>query len=392
MKSASTCNGKRVQPMMQGFSKGKPGLCAMRMPLPAGYSVEVDSVDKRTWHQVIERFDDANIYQTWSYEGIRSGENNLSHLLLKKDGNVIAAAQAKITKIPFTRVGVAYVRWGPLWRLRGSAVDPEVFALAIRCLRNEYACKRQLSIRMLPRIFDDQCEVFEPILVDEQFDRVPVEEAQRTLLIPLEHSVEELRKGLEQKWRNGLNRAEKNNLRIEEGTDDPLFSVFLDIYAEMHGRKQFLKTSDVHQLRLIQADLPEALKMKIVIAVSDGRPAAGLICSKIGDMGIYLFGGTSNAGLSTNASYLLQWHILRWLRTNGATSYNLHGINPAKNPGTYRFKAGLSGKNGKDVRYMGAYDSSSDLTTRAIFRFAGSARHIYRKAKTAISEFRIRNE
>jgi hypothetical protein len=34
------------------------------MQLPPGYSVEVDTVDKTTWHQILETFDDANIYQT----------------------------------------------------------------------------------------------------------------------------------------------------------------------------------------------------------------------------------------------------------------------------------------------------------------------------------------
>ena len=360
--------------------------------MPVGYSVEVDSVDSITWHQILARFDDANIYQTWSYEAVRSGEKNMSHLLLKKEGEVVAAVQVRVSKIPLTSIGVAYVRWGPLRRLRGRAENREIFALAMRCLRNEYACTRRLAVLIFPYIFDNQREVFGPVLTKEQFKRVSTGGVQRTLVIPLDYPLEEIRKGLDQKWRNCLNRAEKNNLHIEEGTDDRLFGVFLGIYEEMHGRKQFIKTSDVNQFREIQAHLPEVLKMKIAIAVSDGQPAAGVICSNIGDTGIYLFGGTSNCGLDSKASYLLQWHLLEWLKKNDARWYNLHGINPISNPGTYRFKAGLCGKNGQDVHYLGNYNSAGDSATQTIFRLAGSARQIYRKSRHAIMEFRNRNE
>ncbi len=37
--------------------------------------------------------------------------------------------------------------------------------------------------------------------------------------------------------------------------------------------------------------------------------------------------------------------------------YNLNGINPTNNPGTYKFKKDLAGKNGKDVYYFGRFDS-----------------------------------
>ena len=57
----------------------------MQTELSAGYSVEIDTVDRKSWNDVVDRFSDANIYQTWSYEAVRSGEKNLSHLLLKSE-------------------------------------------------------------------------------------------------------------------------------------------------------------------------------------------------------------------------------------------------------------------------------------------------------------------
>lgn len=360
----------------------------MIMELTSQYSVEVDNVDKESWNCILERFDDANIYQTWSYEAVKSGERNLSHLLLKREGEVVAAAQARIAKMPFTNIGLAYIRWGPLWRLREKASDREVFAQMIRALRNEYACRRRLVVRILPLFFNDQSEVFNPILIQEGFVQPSIEVTQRTLLVSLSHSLGELRHGLDQKWRNRLNRAEKNGLRIVEGFEDDLFGYFVEIYRQMHGRKKFQEGSDVNQFRMMQHDLPNSFKMKILIAFSDEMPAAGVVCSSIGDMGVYLFGGTSNTGLNTQGSYLLQWKALSWLKEKGAKWYNLHGINPIKNPGTYRFKAGLCGKNGKDVSFLGVYDACDGVTTRNIFRFANFARVMYRKTKVVLNGLR----
>ena len=81
--------------------------------LPSGFSVDVDSVDKAGWHDVLDRFSDANIYQAWSYEAMRRDERGMSHLLLRRNGEAVAAAQVKIVKVPFLKVGVAYVLWFP---------------------------------------------------------------------------------------------------------------------------------------------------------------------------------------------------------------------------------------------------------------------------------------
>jgi lipid II:glycine glycyltransferase (peptidoglycan interpeptide bridge formation enzyme) len=60
--------------------------------------------------------------------------------------------------------------------------------------------------------------------------------------------------------------------------------------------------------------------------------------------------------MANKGSYLLQWKAIEWMKNNGCRRYNLNGINPIVNPGSYHFKAGLSGKNGKDVYYLGRFD------------------------------------
>jgi lipid II:glycine glycyltransferase (peptidoglycan interpeptide bridge formation enzyme) len=350
---------------------------------PTGYSVEIDAVDKDGWHDMLDRFADANIYQTWSYEATRGSEKNTSHLLLQRNGETVAAAQVKVVKLPFLKVGVAYVRWGPMWRLRGQEPDPEILSAALDEIRREYAVRRGLTVRILPYFLSDERDMFHPLLDAGRFARLSAEAPQRTLLMSLDHSLPELRARLDQKWRNCLNRAEKNELLVEEGTSDDLFERFIGIHAQMHARKGFVAGSDINEFRAIQRDLPERHKMRLFLASSRGQLAAGAVCSRIGDFGVYLHGATSDAGMSTNASYLLQWRALAWLKDNGAASYNLHGINPATNPGTYRFKAGLCGRSGRDLHYLGTYQCNGPASSHALVELADSLRRAYRHGRTA---------
>lgn len=363
----------------------------MKCGLAPGYSAEIDTVDKSEWERIIDSFDDANIYQTWSYEAVRSGEGNLSHLLVKKEGELVAAAQVRLAKVPFSSMRVAYLRWGPMWRRLGRSCDVHHFAEALRALRNEYVVRRGHVLRILPVLFDDEVQTFHPLFVQAGFGHPMLNVTQCTLIIDLRDPVEELRKGLHEKWRYNLKSAEKKGLRIEEGSEDSLFQAFLDTYRQTHERKKFLETSDVTQYRRIQEGLPPQQRMRILVAYFKDVPAAGVICSCLGKQGVFLYGGTSTAALDLRASYLLQWRALNWIKEQGATSYNIGGINRSRNPGTYQFKTGLCGKNGKMVRSLGSYDAYQSTVFGGIFQCADLARVVVRDGRITLRAIRSKH-
>lgn len=348
--------------------------------LSSGYASEVDAVDESHWSEVLARFDDANIYQTWSYDEVRAGRENISHLVLKKDGNVVALAQARIMKLPVLSAGIAYVRWGPLWR-RGSDADPEIFRQAIRALRNEYARTRGLVLRLYPILFDDDSSLLAPILEEEGFSSEGQEKPDRTLLLNLNPSLDELRKGLRQHWHRYLKVAEKSGLEVVEGTDDKLFEMFIKMYRELLDRKGFAEPNDINEFRRMQSSLPDKFKMKVMLCMSEGEPVAGLVTSAIGKTAIYLFGATSNAGLKKRGAYLLHWKFIEWLKGNGFTTYDLHGINPVTNPGTYKFKSDLCGENGRDVYFVGRFDSCTSMLSSSFVSGGDKLRTVVRSLK-----------
>lgn len=340
------------------------------IPLEAGYSTDFDKVNEHEWYQVIDQFLDANIYQAWAYDANRCGEENISHFVLRKTDKIVAAAQARIVAFPFLGARVAYIRWGPFWKLRDQPLDLSVFRLAVRALRNEYVCRRGLFLRICPLLYDDCSDSFSEILREEGYAQVSEKERQRTLVLDISPHGDEIRRAFHQKWRNCLNRAERNHLEVIEGTDDSLFANFIEIYRELLNRKKFREPNDINEFRLAQQELPAKFKLRIFLCRSNGVNSAAAICSAIGETGVYLFGAANDQGMADKGSYLVQWKAIQWMKGNGCQCYNLNGINPSANPGTYHFKMGLAGKNSRNVQYLGYFDCYSGLANSVVARIA----------------------
>ena len=356
--------------------------------LEPDYAVETDNIDKETWSRILLEFDDANIYQTWSYGAVRWGEKNLSHLLLRKEGEIVAAAQARIVKLPVLPGGIAYIRWGGMWQRKGRPRDPEVFRRMIFALRREYADRRGLFLRMLPNVMDKDAQEMIEILQEQGFARGTPPEGGRTLYIDLRYSLEELRANMKSGWRKQLNRAERSGLALVEASDAELFEMFAAVYREMHNRKGFTEYVDIDEYRLIQQDLGDALKMKIMACRSNGDMHAAFMFSALGNMGLALLGASGAAGLNSGSSHYLQWKAIEWLKTNGYQWYDLGGYNPERVPGTAYFKSGLAGKNGIDAGPIGQFDICTSGFSALAVRQMDGLRMRYRRLRARINRFK----
>lgn len=312
------------------------------------------------WANLVERFEDAHIYQTWSYGAVRWGEKNLSHLVLRQGDRVRAIAQLRIIRPGFLRCGIAHLRWGPLCQLPGQQLQLEEVRRMALALYEEYVQKRKLYLRILPHAFEGspRASAFQEAF--SQFRRVSPISAnlERTFLMDLTPPLDELRKRLDQKWRNQLNRAEKNNLTIVEGNGATEFQVFTRLYQEMWNRKKFGTTIDIDEFGRLCVELPPTLKFKILICQHQGIPISSIVCSALGNTGIYLLGATNDDGLKTKGAYLLQWTMIKWLKENGFRYYDLGGIDPKGNPGVYHFKSGLSGQ---DLTRIAPFESCENV-------------------------------
>ena len=335
----------------------------------SGYKTEVDSIDASEWSGLLDRFQDANIYQTWSYGTVRWGEKNLSHLVLRCHGEVVGIAQLRIIQSHFFKSGIAYLRWGPLCHLCNTELDVEALKKMASALHREYVQRRRLFLRILPDAFEGSARAgfFQSAFSQFTGRQSSGASPERTSLVDLAPPLEELRKRLDQKWRNQLNRSEKNGLEIVAGNDVETFRSFLDIYRQMWARKKFEEGVDVEEFGRMQAMLPKGQRMQVLICRQEKTPVAGMVYSAMGNLGIYLLGATSDNGLKAKGAYLLQWTAVKWLREHGMRYYDLGGINRERNPGVYHFKSGLSGQ---DISRIATFEACGNIFSSLAMRAA----------------------
>lgn len=331
------------------------------------WQVEIDRATPAEWSEMLDLFDDANIYHTWSYGAVRWGRKNLSHLVQRRNDEVVGLAQLRIVRPTNLKFGMAYLRWGPICHRQGSELDAEVFLRMASALREEYVCERRLLLQILPNAFigSPRAEIFQSAF--STFAQEPSNSANvyRTFVLDLAPSLEELRGNLDKKWRNQLTRSEKNGLKVVAGSGTDEYRIFCEMYKQMRNRKTFETTVDIEEFGRIQEDLPKTQRMRISICEQEGKPVAGIVASAIGDSAIYLLGATSDDGLNAKGSYLLQWTLIQWLKENGVKWYDLGGIDPEGNPGVYHFKSGFSGA---DVSQLTPLVACNSVFSSAVVR------------------------
>jgi peptidoglycan pentaglycine glycine transferase (the first glycine) len=352
------------------------------------YIVEADGVSKHSWDNILQCFEDAYLMQTWSYGSTRWGENNLSHVLLQRDGEVVAAAQSVIVKLPLLGAGMAYVKWGPLWQLRGRQRNVETFRRMLQALREVYVVQRGLLLRVFPAGTEQGIEALRSIFKEEGFERDLSIGTPRTAFIDLSHSLEEIRSSLKPTWRRNLKLAEQNQLTVIHGVTDELLDIFVGLYTEMQNRKNMIGQVNIDLYKAIQRDLPDGLKMRVMICEHQGEPVAGIVVPSLGNMAQNHLAATGDKGLHLRASYLLHWRMLEWLKAHGCRRLDLDALNHQKYPGISQFKLGLAGRLGWEAEYPGQFESCTNAVSHFSVKLAEQLRTTYRDTRVAFNRLR----
>ena len=362
-------------------------MTALRQYIRTDLSYTAARLRDDQWHRILDGFQDASIFQTVPFSAAKSSSEAIEHLVVRRGDTAVAAAQVRLFPVPLTGISIAYVLWGPVFHRYGSHPDWVAFGEALRALRQEYVINRRGSLRVRVGLSDDANPESGSVFKVEGYRKSITAKKERTIIIDLEHSLGDLRRGLHKKWRNCLNAAEKSGLRVTEGVDDAMFEPFLDVYRQMLSRKRLADTGDLRSFRAIQKRLPIQFKMNIIVAWDKGQPSAGAICSAIGRRGIYLFGATADIGLKNKSSYLVQWRAIQWLKEMQCTEYDLHGINPHTSPGVHVFKAGLAGKNGREVEFVGNCDAHAGVGSQFVLKAADWINDEYKKLKNLYGKY-----
>lgn len=335
------------------------------MPDKQGPVVEVVSSDD--WDILLKQFADANYRQLAAYSMAASARVNAIsiNVAIREGGSLLGLCNVRIRKLPLLSFGIAYVNGAPLVLNSDKSIDCATsLSRCLNALRKEFVGARGHVLRVIGVARADMLpEVAHRAFLDAGFVATSAK-GYRTIFVDVKRELPEIRRGFDQKWRNILNKAERQDLQIIRGTAPDLFEKFGQLYSGLVARKKLKVDLGPEFFVALQDNLAVPDQLVVHLAMQGDNVVAGHIGAYHGDTAVYLLGAANEAGNKSNASYLLQWRVIEYAQERGCNWYDLGGIDPEGNPDVYRFKARIGGV---DVCAPGPYESGTPLR-RAILQ------------------------
>lgn len=324
---------------------------------------EVHEAEARShWDGWLSRFRDASVRQSFAWAGYkRGGWRPRFFGLFDKNPRVLALALER--RAPLGVARVAWINAGPVCGLGAAAEDLAALREFSASFCSFYGARA--AVRAAP--LTPWSEEAAAILASAGF--APAREALMsgvTSVLELSPSEESLRAGLDRKWRNQLKKAESFSPRFEFGRDDALLSRLHRLHEELCDRKGLAAE------RLPLAAFQKAARdfgpaLTFAIGSVDGRDGCGMAWWNFAGRATLWVSAADDWGLSKNLPNALYWQAVLRLKSEGAQSFDLAGLDPVENPGVTHFKLGLGAGT---LKTLGEWDWSRVPLTRRVFNLA----------------------
>ncbi|SRR5579885_726247 len=317
------------------------------------------------WDALAAGFTDFCIEQSFAFAGSRWSKLRAVGLILREDGAAepVAMALALIAALPVLGIGLAYVKFGPLWRRKDKPADRDVLFAILDALKQEFGIRRRLVVRVLPPADPDHD--WNEALKRANFSLHKALSDRERYLVDLTLSEQEQLASLGAQWRANLKKA-SSELVIEEPDLQSGIPAFVELYKNMLARKQFRDHHGIEDLPAIAEQAGETLGLRLFLARHQGEPVVGSIIIGSGERVFVPFSATSDKALSLRAGYALRWAIINRLRGSNARWLDLGGAEG--DSGLRHFKLGNVGKRGRVVDIPGEYDFAPNALAAAAAR------------------------
>lgn len=296
--------------------------------------LRLEAVPGSAWDALGAGFADFSLTQTLGFGDAKAatGPWRAERHAVVAGSTVVGAAQALVRDLPAGLGGLVWINRAPLWRRPGDAGDPALAARVLECLCRHYARERGYYLRIAPACGGDL-----PVAMPD--GAVPAgTPGWASAVVDLTPPPEALRAGLDQKWRNALNKAEREGPAVDTADDAAAFDVFADHYSEWLAARGFATTVTPDLLRALRP----RLRLRPFLARAGGAVVGSALIARFGDVAEYLAGTTTESG--RGAGQALLWTAMLWARADGATRFDVGGMDSDLTPaGIYRFKSGLGG-------------------------------------------------
>lgn len=321
------------------------------------------------WNEFIASHPNAHILQSGAWGELKSDFGWKPVRVISGD----CGAQVLFRRLP-GGYSIGYVPKGPVGH------GCELYAELDQVSREE----RAIFLKVEPDIWEPE----EALFLAEQpgWAKTRPVQPQRTVIVSLNGSEEEILGRMKQKTRYNIHLAEKKGIEVRVSNDVDAFHRMSEITGKrdgfgVHARAYYEKALDLFNPNGCAA---------LLLAYYQEKPIAGLVVFAQNEMSWYMYGASSDEERNRMPTYLIQWEAMKWARSRGCKFYDLWGIPDVDEEileeeflnkhshdglwGVYRFKRGFGGQ---VLRSIGAWDRvyypSIYKIYRQIMRFRGGA-------------------
>lgn len=162
-----------------------------------------------------------------------------------------------------------------------------------------------------------------------------------TIFIDLSLGEEGLSASFNQSARRNIRKAEAGGVTVEavEATDENLNTMF-ELMKVTEARAKYGLRPKAYFLDYWKSQIA-AGQAQLFLAKHEGEVLAGLFATYVGERAWYKDGGSFDKKRELNASYLVQWEVMKWLMAKGITKYDMVGTPNRDAVGTGDSRDGL---------------------------------------------------
>jgi len=292
-----------------------------------------------------------------------------------------AGAQLRLRR----RLGLsaAYIPRGPLFSKSWAAS-----ALLLAALDRLARSNRAVFLRMEPNVLEDdpQAGALHSALLIEGFRPGTPLQPHTSLHLDLSPTPEQLLAAMSKGHRADIRRAAREGVTVRPGQGAADLAAFYAIMEQtgaradfaIHSRAYYQTAWELFQQNMAAPATEHAAANagQLFLAEQNGVTLAACMIFAWAGTGLYLYGGSIEAGLKSGANHALQWQAIQWARAHGCRLYDFWGVpdqfglaalatdaaervqleEQAKSDplyGVFRFKKGFGGQ---VTRYLPAYD------------------------------------
>jgi hypothetical protein len=169
--------------------------------------------------------------------------------------------------------------------------------------------------------------------------------------------------GVHKGWRYDVRNAKRLGVETETSHAKQDIETFHALCREVSKLKKFNMSVSLAMITDLLRHRSEQIEAVLLIAKIRGEFAGGAVILRCGTSAHYFWGASDRRFRKECIGQAVQWAAVEWAVSSGCTLYDLEGIDPVANPGTFAFKSRMGGRR---VALVGKEYFPYDLRGRAL--------------------------